>query len=134
MPSFGSRPNQPMAICMNERVGMWSQSKMATNSPVVFFSAALMLPALAWRLLSRVTWVTPTSSQNTRNSSRRPSSSTKILILSRGQSMDCAASTVERTTDNASLYVGMNRSMVGHSAGSSGSGTGLRSSGQAVCT
>jgi hypothetical protein len=33
---------------------MWSQSKMATNSPEVFFSAALMLPALAWLLLVRV--------------------------------------------------------------------------------
>jgi hypothetical protein len=92
-----------MAICRKERVGMWSQSKIAMNSPVVFFSAALMLPALAWRLLSRVTWVTPTASQNTRNSSRRPSSSTKILSLSRGQSIDCAASTVARTTDSGSL-------------------------------
>lgn len=76
MASFASRLNQPIAICMNERVGMWSQSKIATNSALVFLSAALMLPALAWRLLSRVTWVTPTASQNSRNSGRRPSSST----------------------------------------------------------
>ena len=28
--SLGSRMNQPMQICRKERVGMWSQSKMAT--------------------------------------------------------------------------------------------------------
>jgi hypothetical protein len=33
-----------MAICRKERVGVWSQSKMAMNSPLVFLSAALMLP------------------------------------------------------------------------------------------
>ncbi|MNT35366.1 hypothetical protein D3C72_1713920 [compost metagenome] len=65
-----------MQSCRKERVGMWSQSKIATYSPLVCVSAALMLPALAWRLLPRVRCVTPTFSQKARNSSRRPSSST----------------------------------------------------------
>ena len=52
--SLGSRMNQPMQICRKERVGMWSQSKMVTYSESVTASAALMLPALAWALLSRV--------------------------------------------------------------------------------
>ena len=49
-----SLKNQPMHTCRKERVGMWSQSKMAMYSECVTWSAALMLPALAWWLLSRM--------------------------------------------------------------------------------
>ena len=82
---------------------MWSQSKMAMNSPWVFFSASLMLPALAWRLWLRITQLTPTSSANCLNSSRRPSSRMWMCSLSIGQSMAIAASTVGLTTFSGSL-------------------------------
>ncbi|MNL06968.1 hypothetical protein D3C87_1276250 [compost metagenome] len=51
---FGSARNSPMVICRKDRVGMWSQSKIAMYSPSVFASALLILPALAWKLSSRV--------------------------------------------------------------------------------
>ena len=55
-----------------------------------------------------------------------------MFSLSAGQSSSCAASTVGRTTDMGSLYVGMYTSTVGHRLVSSGSGTGLRCSGQTI--
>ena len=53
----GSRKTSPLQSAKGARVGMWSQSKMATWSPVMFLSAALMLPALACLLSLRVTWI-----------------------------------------------------------------------------
>ncbi|MNT37418.1 hypothetical protein D3C72_1735570 [compost metagenome] len=44
---LGSAINSPIVICRKERTGMWSQSKIATNSPCVCRSAELILPALA---------------------------------------------------------------------------------------
>ena len=133
MASFGSTRNHPIVYCRNERVGIWSQSKIATNSPVVLLSAALILPALAWLLSGRVKHCTPTSLAKAANSGRRPSSRITIFNLSRGQSIPSAASTVGFTTARSSLYEGMKRSTVGHVDVSSGKMTGLRFSGQAVC-
>lgn len=73
-----------MVICRNERVGTWSQSKIETNSPVAYFNALLMFPALACSCVGRAMYSTPTSSANWRNAGRLPSSRIQTLSLSFG--------------------------------------------------
>ena len=63
-----------MVVVRKVRTGMWSQSKMATNSPWVMVRAWLRLPALAWALLLRITYSAPHCAANSRNAARRPSS------------------------------------------------------------
>ncbi len=41
-------------VSRNERAGIWSQSKTATNSPSVMRSSGFRLPALAYALSERV--------------------------------------------------------------------------------
>ncbi len=130
---FGSATSQPIVNCRKARVGTWSQSNTATNSPSAWSSAWLRLPALAWRRSARARYSQPAACAKSRNSGRSPSSSSQTRSRSGGQSIASAASMVARTTASGSSIVGISTSTLGHSAGLPGSGSGCRRSGHTVC-